>query len=221
MAFEDFQLCDRPTGERARELWIQHAAGFILFKGLRQGAIDKIDPELSEEAQRAARVSIDDTLYALMMLIDGVSGGLRNEHAEVKLRVVATYVESDDVAQELDLAEGDGMCMGYHGWMEEDFGNAPVAQPRAAKKQPKAGPLPGLMKPRVPSSQLARVIGSKPVTRTEAVTLLWRYFKRHGLDHGSTVTLDANLKALYGKGKKTITVLEVVKPLDKHLKKRK
>lgn len=30
-----------------------------------------------------------------------------------------------EAIRELDLFEGDGMCVGYHGWMEGDFGENP------------------------------------------------------------------------------------------------
>jgi hypothetical protein len=31
---------------------------------------------------------------------------------------------------EVDLRQGDGMCMGYHGWLEGDYGKHPVAVAR-------------------------------------------------------------------------------------------
>lgn len=34
------------------------------------------------------------------------------------------------VIDELDLANGDGMCLGYHGWREGDFGADPVGTPK-------------------------------------------------------------------------------------------
>ena len=34
------------------------------------------------------------------------------------------------VVAELELSDGDGMCMGYHGWLEGDFGEDPVAAPK-------------------------------------------------------------------------------------------
>ena len=37
---------------------------------------------------------------------------------------------SSDVVAAIDLREGDGMCMGYHGWREGDFGKHPVAVPK-------------------------------------------------------------------------------------------
>ena len=32
MSTSDFELATPPTGVRQRELWLQHAAGFILFE---------------------------------------------------------------------------------------------------------------------------------------------------------------------------------------------
>lgn len=64
-----------------------------------------------------------------MMLIDGVTGGLRNPEYEVALSMVTRLVarEGDRTVQELDLKDGDGVCMGFHGWKEGDFGRDPVA----------------------------------------------------------------------------------------------
>ena len=54
----------------------------------------------------------------------------------VHFRVVAQHVrqgESDDdtVISEVDLANGDGMCAGYHGWIDSDFGSSPVVEAEA------------------------------------------------------------------------------------------
>jgi hypothetical protein len=38
--------------------------------------------------------------------------------------------ENGGVLSEVDLRNGDGMCMGYHGWLEDDFGKDPVAVAR-------------------------------------------------------------------------------------------
>ena len=69
MATSDYELVSPPDRDRARELWIQHAAGLP-------------------------------------------SGEMQQQYA-------------------LDLSEGDGMCMGIHGWLESDFGKDPVAKPRS------------------------------------------------------------------------------------------
>ena len=79
---------------------------------------------------------IDDAVYGLMMVIDGVSGALSNDSDRVELSVVARHVRNKEtgeatVINELNLADGDGMCMGYHGWLKGNFGSNPVATPKA------------------------------------------------------------------------------------------
>ena len=44
MATWQHQLVDPPTEPRARELWLQHAAGFIIFEDVRRYAMERIDP---------------------------------------------------------------------------------------------------------------------------------------------------------------------------------
>ena len=71
-------------------------------------------------------------MAGLMQVIDGVTGGLSNEDHTVYIDFVvrlATCRESGDgrVLSEIDLRDGDGMCMGYHGWLEGDFGAYPLA----------------------------------------------------------------------------------------------
>jgi len=130
MATTDYRLSTPPSDPRQRELWIQHAAGFILFQDMREYALQRIDPALSEEAQAAARKGIDDALYGLMMILDGVTGAIGNDTYRVNLRAAVELVEtnSEEVTQSLDLMDGDGMCMGYHGWIENDFGDPPPYQ---------------------------------------------------------------------------------------------
>jgi hypothetical protein len=122
-----------PPSERCFELWLQHAAGRIFFEDVRGYALGQIDRSLSIEAQAAAEKAVDDAVYGLMMVIDGVSGSLRNEHQSVEITVAAQLVnrEAGEVAATLDLRTGDGMCMAYHGWAQGDYGDHPVAIPRS------------------------------------------------------------------------------------------
>ena len=121
-----------PEELRALELWLQHAAGQILFEDVRAYALEKMASGLSEEARAAAEKGINDALYGLMMVIDGVSGALANQVQHVELNVQARLVDSQrsNVVAAIDLKDGDGICMGYHGWLEGDFGAHPVAVPK-------------------------------------------------------------------------------------------
>jgi len=129
MASWQLELEEPPQGDRALELWLQHAAGRILFEDVRGYAIDRIEQALSAEARAAAKKGIDDALYGLMMVLDGVTGALANETQHVELVVQARLVNRspEKVVVELDLKDGDGMCMGYHGWLEDNYGEHPVA----------------------------------------------------------------------------------------------
>lgn len=123
----DFKLSEPPSDSRQRELWLQHAIGFILFQDVRNYALQRIDPLLKDDSKAAATKAINDAVYGLMMVLDGVAGTLANESRRVNLRVLAELVDakSNDVLESLDLLDGDGMCMGYHGWIENNFGDAP------------------------------------------------------------------------------------------------
>jgi len=136
MATYNYQLAGPPESARARELWLQHAVGFIVFEDIRRYALKEIEPNLAPEVHQAVQKGIDDAVYGLMMVIDGVTGALSNGSDRVELSIVARHVRKNKdgkstVINELDLARGDGMCMGYHGWLKGDFGADPVATPKA------------------------------------------------------------------------------------------
>ncbi|AVP95695.1 hypothetical protein C7S18_00125 [Ahniella affigens] len=128
MASYQLELQSPPSDERSFELWLQHAAGRIIFEDVRDYAKGKMDPNLSSEAKAAAEKAINDAVYGLMMVIDGVAGSLRNGQQAVEISAVVSLLNrsSGEVAAQLDLREGDGMCMGYHGWIEGDFGEDPI-----------------------------------------------------------------------------------------------
>lgn len=119
-----------PPGERARELWIQHVAGHIVFRDIRGYARSRIAKGCTEGERIAAEKAIDDSVYGLMMVADGVSGRLAHADKAVRLgvRVELLDIETAIVEHSLDLNRGDGLCMGYHGWMEGDFGEDPVTR---------------------------------------------------------------------------------------------
>src|SRR5262245_16038766 len=125
MATHNYVLTDPPGDQRVRELWLQHGAGFIIFQDIRQYAVDAIPATYGPAQREAAMKGIDDAVYGLMMVIDGVSGGLSNDKYRLSLqtKVRLETVDGGGLVQELDLFEGDGMCMGYHGWKDDDYGH--------------------------------------------------------------------------------------------------
>lgn len=128
MASDEFELAPPPEEPRERHLWLQHAAGFILFEDIRGYAREKVDERLDEVSRDAAFRAIDDALYGLMMLIDGVTGRLHGDGREVRLDVSASLMEHGKIVERISLSEGDGMCMGFHAWQEGDFGGRAVTE---------------------------------------------------------------------------------------------
>ena len=76
------------------------------------------------------------------------------------------------------------------------------------------------MKPMQPSSDLASVVGSSPMPRTEVTKKLWQYIKRNGLQDQKErrmINADDKLKAVFG-GKGKVSMFEMTKLVNKHLK---
>jgi chromatin remodeling complex protein RSC6 len=76
------------------------------------------------------------------------------------------------------------------------------------------------MKELTPSADLAKVVGDKPMPRTEVVKKLWAYIKKNGLQdkkNKRNINADADLKAVFG-GKGTVNMFEMTKLVSKHLK---
>lgn len=121
-AFRDFTLANAPTEPAALDLWMQHAAGFIFFEKVRAAGLATLEPNAPKEIRAAVELAVDSTVYALMMQIDGVSGGLRGADVEIKLTFGVDLIRDDAVVANVDLRNGDGMCMGFHSWADGDFG---------------------------------------------------------------------------------------------------
>ena len=91
----------------------------------------------------------------------------------------------------------------------------------AAKKAPakQRTPNAAFMKPLTPSAALAAVIGHTPVPRTEVVSKMWTYIKKHGLQdkvNKRNINADDKLKAVFGKAQ--VTMFELAGLIGKHLK---
>jgi upstream activation factor subunit UAF30 len=92
---------------------------------------------------------------------------------------------------------------------------------KAAKKAPakKRTPNAAFMKPLTPSPQLAAVVGSSPLPRTEIVSKLWAYIKKNKLQDAVNkrmVNADAKLKELFGKAQ--VSMFEMAGLIGKHVK---
>jgi chromatin remodeling complex protein RSC6 len=76
------------------------------------------------------------------------------------------------------------------------------------------------MKPMQPSSDLASVVGSSPMPRTEVTKKLWQYIKRKGLQDSKNrrmINADENLRPIFG-GSRQVSMFEMTRLVNKHLK---
>lgn len=77
----------------------------------------------------------------------------------------------------------------------------------------------GLMKEVTPSAQLAKVVGSTPMPRTQVTKKLWEYIKKHNLQDPANkrmIRADENLRPIFGQDK--VSMFEMTKLVSNHLK---
>jgi upstream activation factor subunit UAF30 len=90
---------------------------------------------------------------------------------------------------------------------------------KAADAKPAKAAQSAFTKPLQPSAALAAVVGSDPLPRTEVVSKMWEYIKKHKLQNEANkreILADEKLTAVFGKDK--VTMFEMNKFLAQHLK---
>jgi chromatin remodeling complex protein RSC6 len=89
-----------------------------------------------------------------------------------------------------------------------------MTEAKAAKK-----PNPALGKPLQPSNELAAVVGSAPLPRTEVVSKVWEYIKANNLQNPENkreILADEKLRAVFS-GKDKVSMFEMNKHFAQHL----
>ena len=69
-----------------------------------------------------------------------------------------------------------------------------------------------------PSAELAAVVGTEPLARTEVIKKLWDYIKANGLQDATNkraINADARLLPIFGKPQ--VTMFELAKVVGPHL----
>ena len=91
---------------------------------------------------------------------------------------------------------------------------------RKSSSGKKRTPNAAFMKPMQPSSDLANVVGSGAMPRTEVTKKLWGYIKRKGLQDSKNrrmINADENLRPIFG-GSRQVSMFEMTRLVNKHLK---
>ena len=89
------------------------------------------------------------------------------------------------------------------------------------KKSPARKPNAAFMKPVQPDEALAKVVGAKPLPRTELTKKLWDYIKKNKLQDPkkkTQINADDALKVVFN-GKKSVSMFEMTKLVSGHVKK--
>jgi chromatin remodeling complex protein RSC6 len=93
-----------------------------------------------------------------------------------------------------------------------------AARKSGAKKSGRK-PNAAFMKPLQPSAALAKVVGDRPLPRTEVVKKIWAYVKRNGLQDKKekrNINADDTLREIFG-GKRTVSMFEMTKLVNDNL----
>jgi upstream activation factor subunit UAF30 len=83
----------------------------------------------------------------------------------------------------------------------------------------KRTPNAAFMKPMQPSGDLAAVVGSGAMPRTEVTKKLWGYIKRKGLQDAKNrrmINADENLRPIFGRSQ--VSMFEMTRLVNKHLR---
>ena len=91
---------------------------------------------------------------------------------------------------------------------------ADKSTPAAKKRSPNAA----FMKPLKPSAELAAVVGADPLPRTQVISKLWEYIKKHDLQDPANkrnINADDKLKQVFGKPQ--VNMFEMTSLVGKHL----
>lgn len=94
------------------------------------------------------------------------------------------------------------------------------APKKAAKKKSARKPNAAFMAPLTISANLAEVIGSKPLPRTEIIKKIWDYIKKHNLQDKNNrrmINADAKLKVVFG-GKNQVSMFDLAKIVNNNVK---
>ena len=96
---------------------------------------------------------------------------------------------------------------------------APAKKAAAKKPAAKRKPNAAFMKAMTPSPQLASIVGSNPLPRTEVTKKVWDYIKKNKLQDAVNkrmINADEKLRQVLGKAK--VTMFEMTKLISAHLK---
>ena len=93
-----------------------------------------------------------------------------------------------------------------------------AAKQKEAAGKPAGGARGGITAPVTPSADLAEIVGKNDLPRSEVISKVWDYIKKHNLQDAKDkrqINADAKLAKIFGK--QSVSMFEVNKHLSAHL----
>lgn len=108
-----------PREPQARWMQAGNTFGRHLMSAARDYALARIPASASPAEHEVATKAALDAIYGMMMLLDGVAESKIDETHTIRYALVARVFASGqrEAIEQFELApEGDGLCLGFHGW---------------------------------------------------------------------------------------------------------
>ena len=112
-----------PADPLDRWIYAGHTFGRHLMRSARDYAYQRIPADASEETQAVAKDAAFYALYGVMMLLDGITKNeIDPDHRATYVLSLQVRDTTGAVVKTVELApDGDGLCMGIHAWMADEF----------------------------------------------------------------------------------------------------
>ena len=109
----------------SHERWIDAANvfGSQLFTYAREEQMSNLAEDLTTRERTIAVEAINNTLYAVLMMLDGVVDlKVDANHSTEYSLMQRVFDDQSRLVSEIELTpNGDGLCMGFHGWKSNEF----------------------------------------------------------------------------------------------------
>jgi hypothetical protein len=128
MSPQRLDVGELPEEAHARLIHLSNVFGRVLFETARSPS-PKRGELLPETVNTGAAAVVDRALYGALQVLDGVTPPIGNEELHIEFVLTARVSDraTGQVIDEIELGpNGEGLCMGFHGWVEGDFGSVPI-----------------------------------------------------------------------------------------------
>jgi hypothetical protein len=116
-----------PSDAHDRLIHLSNVFGRVLFDAARDPARERASA-LPEASRDEALALVDEVLYAVVQVLDGVTRPIGNDQVDMQIVVSARLRDkaTGEISELVELGpEGEGLGMGFAGWVEGDFGSLP------------------------------------------------------------------------------------------------